>query len=513
MPLAVGNRLAAPLPLGGARLGAWLLTALLALLALHAAGVCRDFIFSIRYPFALDYGEGIVWQQAALIPGPRAYAGSWKLPFVVFHYPPLYHLVVRAAAAFMPDMLSAGRLVSAVSTALLVPLVANLVLAASPPREGQPRIARFAIAAAAGLLAPCLHAVHAWGSLMRVDMLAVAFGLSALLVAVRTDGRFRGATCALLLAVAAVYCKQTQLAPGATIFLVTLLRRPRAALGAGAIAGLAGLAGVGVLQALTAGGFLRNIIGGNLNRLSPAHAYWVFMSELGSLPFVLFMARAAVAIASPLRRAAVSGWRPMALRLADPASAARAMLLIDFILSTLMLFTVFKSGAEISYLIDWLCIGSVLVGVAACDLFSAPRAFAFATGCMILSVLSLPLRRMPDQAPRATLEAEAKLVREIAAADMPVASDDMTLLMRAGKPVIFEPGIVTELADVGRWDEAPLVAMIRARRFAFMLTIDDRRGDSSLRSPGVDAAMRAGYPRTERIGALDLWRHLPPPAA
>ena len=89
---------------------------------------------------------------------------------------------MRAAAAFMPDMLSAGRLVSAVSTALLVPLVANLVLAASPPREGQPRIARFAIAAAAGLLAPCLHAVHAWGSLMRVDMLAVAFGLSAALL-------------------------------------------------------------------------------------------------------------------------------------------------------------------------------------------------------------------------------------------------------------------------------------------------------------------------------------------
>ncbi len=472
----------------------WVLAALLALLTLHAAGVCRDFIAAIRYPFALDYGEGIVWQQAALIPGPRAYGGSGALPFVVFHYPPLYHLVVRAVARLTPDMLTAGRLVSVLSTALLVPLIAGLVLAASPAREGQPRIPRLAIASAAGLLAPCLHAVRAWGPLMRVDMLAVALGLSALLVAARSDGGFRGAAWALLLAVAAVYAKQTELAPGVAVFLVSLSRRPRAALGAAAIALLAGLGLLGVLQVVTNGGFLHNIIGGNLNRFSPGSARAVFSKEVSSLPVALLIGLSAGAIFRP----------------AGPAAWPRQLLALHFLLSTVMLATVFKSGSDINYLIDWLCIGSVLVGVAACELFKTPRPFAVATGCLILAILTLPLRRTPDTAPQAVLTEQADLVRLIAAARAPVASEDMTLLMRAGKPVIFEPAIVTELSAVNRWDQAPLLAMIRAGRFAFMITIDDERGGSTLRSPGVDAAMRASYPRTERIGALYLWLHRPP---
>jgi hypothetical protein len=100
------------------------------------------------------------------------------------------------------------------------------------------------------------------------------------------------------------------------------------------------------------------------------------------------------------------------------------------------------------------------------------------------------------------------LVRRIAAADKPVASEDMTLLMRAGKPIMFEPSIVTELASVGRWDEAPLVAMIRDGGFAFMITTSNDPGDHSRRTPAVDAAMRAAYPRVEHV-LPELWLHSP----
>ena len=92
------------------------LGALLTLLAIHVVGVGLDFVAAIRYPFELGYGEGIVWQQAALIPGPRMYSSSQELPFIVFHYPPLYHLLARAALSIQPDFLAAGRLVSALST-------------------------------------------------------------------------------------------------------------------------------------------------------------------------------------------------------------------------------------------------------------------------------------------------------------------------------------------------------------------------------------------------------------
>ncbi len=99
-------------------------------------------------------------------------------------------------------------------------------------------------------------------------------------------------------------------------------------------------------------------------------------------------------------------------------------------------------------------------------------------------------------------------MRRIAAAEKPVASENMTLLMRAGKPVIFEPAIVTELASLGRWDQEPLVNMIRSGGFAFMITTEDTPGGSFHRTPAVDAAMREAYPRVERFGP-ELWLHLP----
>jgi hypothetical protein len=174
-----------------------------------------------------------------------------------------------------------------------------------------------------------------------------------------------------------------------------------------------------------------------------------------------------------------------------------------------MLSTVFKSGGSSNYMLEWLTIGCVLIGVLLCDLSGRRRDFALATGVIILAVLPLPLRQMPDPLPQAMLDEQAALVRRIAAAGKPVASEEMTLLMRAGKPVIFEPFMVTELAALGKWDETPLVGMIRSRGFAFMITGDDRAGGTSRRSSAVDAAMRAASPLAERIGALDLWLHLP----
>jgi hypothetical protein len=53
----------------------------------------------LAYPFGVDYGEGIVWQQALLIPGPRMYGSIDHLPFLVFHYPPVYQLASRAVMA------------------------------------------------------------------------------------------------------------------------------------------------------------------------------------------------------------------------------------------------------------------------------------------------------------------------------------------------------------------------------------------------------------------------------
>jgi hypothetical protein len=495
--------------LGRAR--TWTVTAplvlLLALLVLHALGVVLDLRAGIRSPIELDYGEGIVWQQAALVPGPRMYSNSQDLPFIVFHYPPLYYAFVHAMAPLAPNLLAAGRLVSALATILIAPLVTALVLtAALRPGRGAGGV-DVMVAIAAGLLVLCLPAVRTWGLFMRVDMVAIVFGLSGVLAGARANGRFWGTILALLLCVAAVFTKQTQLPAGVAVFFVALLRGPRNALAAAGIAGTIGLGALGAMQALTDGGFLHNIVGYNINRFSPGTAYRVFAAEHSSFLFMAMMLPAAGLMVSALRPK-IAGRFLSGLRQADRPTTARAMLLLHFALATMMLSTAFKSGASINYLLDWLCVGVVVIGVALCDLLDDRRRFVPAILLLLLGVVLQPFRQLPDHPSPEELTLQTALVQRIADAPEPVASENMTLLMQAGKPVIFEPAIATELTLLGKWDETPLVDMIRSGGFAFMITTDDNWGGSPRRSPAIDAAMRAAFPRVEQADP-DLWLHLP----
>jgi hypothetical protein len=497
-------------------LGNLLLAALLVLLGLHLGGVVLDFVHANGYPFELDYGEGIVWQQAVLMPGPRAYNTSTSLPFIVFHYPPLYYLLVHAARTILPDYLAAGRLVASLATVPVALAVAGLVMIATRRPTRQP--VELVIAASAGALVLCLHAFRAWGMLMRVDMPAVALTTTGLCVASWATGRFWGTTCALLLCTAAVFTKHSELPAGVAVFLVALLRNPRGALGAAAIAGAVGLAVLAFLQLRTGGGFLLNIVGYNVNPIWWGFAVDAVMPESSSLPVALLALIAAVFVgrsllpAGPgLRLRAVLG-RVRQLRTAEPPVLCRALLLLAFVLYTLTAPALMKEGSNYNYLLSWLAVGSTLIGIMLVELrhdASAGRWAWSATLLILVLTLTLQPLRLFREADFAQRRAEREaLVQEFAAARKPVASDDMAVLMRAGKQVVYEPAIATFLAATGAWDQGPLVQFIRSGGFAYMLTVDNHVGGSGWRSPAVDAAMREAYPRVENVGR-NLWLHLP----
>jgi hypothetical protein len=449
----------------------------------------------------LDYGEGIVWQQAALIPGPSMYATRSDLPFIVFHYPPLYYLVTHLAGVFMPDLLAAGRLVSALSAVTIAMVVAGLVLAATP--AGPRRTLRFACAGVAGLLAYDVHALRVWGILMRVDTLAVALAVAGILVAAWSNGRWRSTTCALLLCVAAVYCKQTELPAGVAVFAVAVLRNPRAAFAAAGVALVAGLLPLAGLQWATHGGFLYNIVGDNINRFGFAYGVRTLTLESPSLPLALLIVCAGVCL---IPRAL--SWHEWVGGLSDRVMAARALLLLHLALSTVMLATIFKSGSTVNYFLEWLCIGSALAGVFLYDKMSKTGSAPIVLATLCAAVLLLPVSYMQDHQSTADQALQDALVQRIRAVAKPVASEDMVMLMRAGKPVIYEPAIVTELAALGRWDERPLVNMIASGGFAFMLTHDDEPGATPRRTLAVNQAMRDAYPVVEQVGPR-LWMHRP----
>jgi hypothetical protein len=495
--------------------GTTVLLCLLGLLAVHGYAVLADCVSAIGNPLELDYGEGIVWQQAALIPGERMYGNSAGLPFIVFHYPPVFHLLARAALRLEPDFLAAGRLVASVATLSLAPILAGLVLTVAGGADWR----AVGVAAAVGLLAISLHPVHSWGYLMRVDMPGFAFGFAGLLLAARADGRFWGTAAALLLCVDAVFTKQTLLSPGIAVFVIGVLRRPKPALAAGVVAGAVGLAALFWLQAATGGGFLQNIVGYNINRVSFWQGYHLLGSEKLTIPVILLLGTAAVWLGLTVVPSALSFrprriWREIAaLRRAAPASAAQALMLLHFALATVMLVTIFKVGGGPNYLIEWLCSGCVILGVMVIEVgrrtpggrsWSDAGLFA-----LLLSLQFVPFRLVvTPENPNWLAAADHAVAMIKDAAPRPVASEDMTLLMRAGTGVTFEPSIVTELASVGRWDETPLLQMINSHGFAFVLTIDTPDGFHERRTPAVNEAFRTAYPRLERVGP-QIWVRLP----
>ena len=488
-----------------------LLALLLAVLLWQAAGACLDMVAAVRSPLELDYGEGIIWYQAALMAGPRMYPVSTDLPFIVFHYPPLFHLAARGMDWLMPrsvtpDLFAAGRLVAGLSALAVVPLVAGIVGVAARRRGWWCLV----VALCAGLLALTVHATRAWGLVIRVDSLAVALSLAGVLVACWADGRWFGTACALLLCVAAVFTKQTQLPAGVAVAVIALVRRPRDGLIAIGIAGAAGLGALVVMQVATGGGFLLNILGYNVNRMALRHLYWVFWPERFSLPVMALIAGSAVVLLAGVWRGAGSVralWQHV--RRADRAGAARLIVLVQFGLASLFVLLGAKSGSNFNYLLEWLAVGCIVLGIVLVDWLPSPRVVTgFAVVIIAWGLLVQPQRLLPDQPPAAALAQQAALIRRVAEADKPVASEEMTVIMRAGKPIMFEPSIVSELAAKGRWDEAPLVEMIRSGGFAFMITTDNDPDNHGRRTPAVDAAMRAAFPNVEKAGPR-LWLHTP----
>jgi hypothetical protein len=496
-------------------------------LVVHFVSYLRYALAAVWFPFQLDYGEGIVWQQALLIPGERMYGDITRFPFIVFHYPPFYHLVVRAFAWINGDMLIAGRAVSLISTLLTGVLVAAVSYDIAGRHAG--RTAGMIGSAIAGLTVFCYWPVICWSPLMRVDMLAVMLGLLGLWLAGRSFQYPWLLNIAVLVFVLGVYTKQTSISAPLAVLCVGLLtdrRRTITAFGLGLFVGLTALL---VLTWMTDGGFLRHLLFYNLNRFSLRAVVAPLVAEAAQTVF-LVAAFGGLAAGWTGSMNGISPRSPalLARHLSQHAPARlMAILTLYFIFATCMLVTLGKSGATLNYLIEWMCLWSVLIGVlvtsalgrlfaeearAADKSATWPRAIL---AQLIPMVLLLQILLMPsgrgyygsDPSEAGQLDA---LVARIKDARQPVLSDDMVLLLKAGKPVPWEPAIFVELASTGRWDERLITDMIAAQAFAFIVTTGhaDQEAYDGRFTPTVDRTILEAYPRTEEQAGRTL--HFPP---
>ena len=276
----------------------------------------------------------------------------------------------------------------------------------------------------------------------------------------------------------------------------------------------------------TRGGFLRHIVLYNVNSLDPTRFKALGAYLLEHLPILALAAIGAGAGFAQLK-IAVSGTgadlRAMQAQLAQSRPATvMAILLLFAAIKTAMLVMVVKSGSSTNYLIEWFATVCMFAGIAAVPMVAralGERVTALPPPALLLAALVavglpaqilLTLPRHPTEQQLARRErALDEVVRAIAASPKPVVSDDMTLLLRAGRDVAWEPAIVAELTRVGQYDEKPFVHMVEDGRFAFFVTEGPpaRKLFRDRYSPAIRAAMRTAYPREETVEGMTL--HLP----
>lgn len=487
--------------------------ALLGLAAAYPAGWLLYYIFAaIPFPYALDYNEGIVWQQMNDIVAGHGYAAIDGFPAIVYHYPPVYHLITAAMATPGIDPLSAGRLISLLATigsTVLVALLAKVWL-----NDGFSRGQRIAGMAGAVICLLGCKGVQDWAPLMRVDPLACFFALLGLWLAIRAAERpalLYGAAVAFVLS---VFTKQNSVLTAVAGLGALCFLRPALAIRGAITCIMLGSAILALLVWQTDGQVLNHLFLYNINRFDLARLLPNLLEGTGKADRVLLALGIAGFVMAILR-----GNRPHGPTTIADLTGRRATLTFAA-LATLSLVSTAKYGSSSAYYMQWEAALAMFGGLAIASLMrwgqrlwhDGRRKTGMAglalplLGILWVAFMTGPEHRRLIKAFRAQGDQLAILLRPIRG---PILSTEMVLLLRTGHRVVWEPAIFRELAIAGRWDERVLVNEIRAHHIAAVLSDGDRgyRWFDEQFSPAIADAMDEALPRKVHVGLRVL--HLP----
>jgi hypothetical protein len=468
---------------------------------------------AITFPFELDYGEGIVWQQALLIPGSQMYGDITQFPFIVFHYTPVYHLVVRAIASLGVDWLAAGRGVTVAAT-VAIAVLAGAVVSAAMQKTVSPA-GRIAGATVGGLMVLTYRPLQAWAVMMRVDMLAIGFSIAGVYLAILAGQRTIILCAAFLMFVLAVYTKQSELAAPIAVMLVATVVSARSALKASAFALLIGGVPFIILQLSTGGGFWHHIFEYNINRFFYQRLIEEILRQkpdalgvlVGVLAFAFLWWTEAAAILPRNINGLVDALRQ--------SQRLRALMVVSlwFGFASAQLVSLGKWGAGSNYFIEWMCISAVPTGMVASLAWdrAATRSKAPRFAGLVGILLSLALAEHAHHRPLVEflsvddpneIALRSHLVNLIRENPKPSLSEDMVLLLRAGQPVPIEPAIFADLTATGIWDQRPFLKLIEDHTFGLIILKypeGQDEGEGRFTSEMANA-IQNNYPMIEHLG-------------
>ena len=466
---------------------------------------------SVIYPFQLEYGEGLVWQQAELMLGPDAYRSIAQYPYTVFEYPPLYHLVVRALMGLGVDPLLAGRSVSVTSLAGICGFAGLITYRALRCQAGS--WGAWTGALLTSLILLTFQPVLQYSRLMRVDTLAIALGFLGINLMICSLRRVWIGYLAIIVFVMATYTKQTAIAAPIACLFALALGNWKFAFRIALVGAILGFSTALLLQGLTDGGFSRHILSYNMNTWHLSALFGMLRQESNhGIYFILVCAGLVFAWARIVEPSVLRSLAAFRQAVSQQVSLfILVVVTVMFLLSLVMATTLGKTGADINYFIEGMCIWAIVLGIMTGHGvkyltsdgtgWKAWVAYIF-WGLLLVQAWSLPLfnfvisgRTLTDQARVAELR---ELTERIRRAELPVLSDDVVLLLRAGRRMPWETAIFTELSAQGVWDESEAVRMVQDRKFAFVVIATGQTDPIREQrfSPAIRNAIASSYPVT-----------------
>lgn len=468
---------------------AWTVAALCLLLAL-AHGVAM-----IRFPLQIDYAEGAVLQLTeALAHGRGLYRDPQQYPWQVSPYTPLF----MGAAALLLDPCGGG-----FASGRLLALVCALLCAALVARAASRRGGRVA-----GWSALTVFAVSplfvGWAALDRVDFMPLTFELAALgvvdgLLACEPRRPRLAAVAAGLLFALAFWSKQSY-ALGFMAAVAVLLARGACgrAMAIAAVTGLGIAIPFAVLDRASGGHMLDLVFRFNAMPWD-AHRTWLWVSGYAqTVPLALPVA-ALAAIA--LRRRAPLWGVYFALTLLTLVGAGRVGAYYNHFLPLHAAAAILCGLGTAAALPGhrWL-VGAVLLAQVVMGFFAglAPTidAPSFVLVHELPAALDGRILARIRQADQGVEDARALLTRYPG----PILAENLGLPVLVGRPAMAcDPITLFTLAEMGRWKEDELQAMLRERCVAVVL-LQELSERNPRFPPRILSLIQANYTPRFRLG-------------
>jgi hypothetical protein len=420
---------------------AWALAALAAFgLALSFAFVCVD------YP--IEWAEGRIFETARLLlAGTNPYCDIRKLPCADLTYPPFYAGLLSALGQVFGLTFATGR---ALSFASLLWVLFSLY-----------RIARVHCDRRSALTAPAVFLLFIeacfFSASMRPDVLSMALILCAIDVLLRRPSVWGTASSAVLVLLG-MFAKPQAFAAvlAICVYLVLVDRRRLAIFVAVGIAGGASIFGLG--QILSGGRFLDHHL---TFVISPTHTITQLGKTLsyGALPWAIVIA--------------------VALQYSVRLLRHRVKFVPLYLLASLAwgVATSASTGAAANYLFELYAATSLAVaGFLHASRERAPGTTAARLDRLAAAMLSVQVLLCLALNPwigverylstRKLWSARATLVPALRAAPEPILVEELPLAGYTGHQLFVNSYILTQLATMKLWDEAPLLELLRNRSFS-----------------------------------------------